>query len=97
MYILHVLYIPHQVFNIPWPHPGYEMAFYKSLIQLQPKIRDNFAIYSNISELLKSHSNNSNEDNEMGRKMLKETTLIQENFLQLNVYFQVWLTKEGTM
>ena len=45
-----------QVFNMPWAHQDYEMALYDNMILTRPNIHDNFAIYSNISQLLGSGS-----------------------------------------
>ena len=76
-----------ELFTTSWPHKSYELSFYKEVINVTDdprnnKFEDRFSVYDNISLVF-------DESRVDGLRMLRDETLIEDNFIQLNVRFQV--------
>ena len=73
--------------QVPWPHESSELGFYRKYIngtdhQLRHIFRPRFENYEYISEVIETNVS-------LGMEMLREETLIERNFIQLQVQFQV--------
>ena len=75
----------YDLYSTPWPHKGYEIAFYDRFIKNDAKIQNHFSDYEKITTLLASEDPGTYQE---GRKLLENTTLIKDNFMELNIYFQ---------
>ena len=77
-----------QLFQTPWPHESYELAFYEDEIKLEgndsrgDKFGDLFAVYDNISDVME-------DDRTEGMRLLRQEDLIERNFIQLTAKFKV--------
>ena len=65
------------VFQVPWPHVNYHMAFYYKYIE-QSNFADKFSVYKDIDAKLK-------DDKLAGFEMLRNTDLIHRNFLEISI------------
>ena len=65
------------VFQVPWPHINYHQAFYKKYIK-PSNFADKFGVYKDIDEKLQVDKN-------AGFDMLRNTDLIQRNFLEISI------------
>ena len=76
-----------QLFETPWPHESYELAFYNDIIKAEGdsttlKFGDHFDVYDDIKA---TFENNATE----GFMQLQNEDLIERNFIQLTVQLQV--------
>ncbi len=68
---------PFTVFQSSWPHPSHQLAFYKTYIMEKP-FEHHFGVYSEIDEIMQ-------ENETLAFARLRQTDLIQKNFLQVTV------------
>ena len=80
-----------QLFEPPWPHESYELAFYNDIIKAEEdnttiKFGDYFDAYEGIKEIFQENATE-------GFEVLKHEDLIEKNFIQLTVQIKVriWL------
>ena len=66
--------------NIHWPMKNMHISFFNDVINGQPFEKE-FEIYRHISSLISAYGNNTE-----AKKLLKETTLIEENFAKVSVH-----------
>ena len=76
-----------QLFETPWPHESYELAFYSDIINVEGdnttiKFGDKFDVYDDIT---RTFHDNATE----GYRQLQQEDLIERNFIQLTVQLQV--------
>ncbi len=69
-------------FDTTWPSKSQHIDFYRDMIRGKP-FEDQFSIYGDISHLAFSRNTS---DVKHARRLLKQTTLIEDNFAKVSVY-----------